>query len=151
MNLRLKMAVHFTLTAITYCYIILKNLLFSLRQYHSTHSLLDNPDTDSYQNIPSNSPQSESVTLSNLLTHTPLLKLLHSPIQNPTSTTFLNHNLDETFNSTDTEFEKLQNPIYHSKFFLQFYPRVADSPKLSFESSSNSQTLPTQIRAPHSP
>ena len=33
-----------------------------LRQYHSTLSLLNNPDTDFYEDIPSNSPQHESET-----------------------------------------------------------------------------------------
>ena len=45
----------------------------------------------------------------------------------------------------------LQNPIYHSTSFPQFYPRVAGPPNFSFESSPDSQTLPTHVRAPHSP
>ena len=45
----------------------------------------------------------------------------------------------------------LQNPICHSNSHPHFYSRVADPPNSSFESSPNPQTLPTHIRAPHSP
>ena len=48
-------------------------------------------------------------------------------------------------------FDMLQIPIYHSTSFPQIYPRVADSPSFPFESSQYCQTLPTQIRSPHSP
>ena len=47
-----------------------------------------------------------------------------------------------TFNSADSDLEMLQNPIYHSMSFPQFYPRIADSPDFSTEIFSNSQTLP---------
>ena len=71
--------------------------------------------------------------------------------QNLPSSTPLNDISDDIFNYTDSDFEMLQNSIYHSNSFPQFYPRVADSPILSFETSPNCQTLPTHIGAPHSP
>ena len=60
------MVLHFTLThgdhVLTYYPKEPGNFPY-LRQYHSNPSLLNNPDTDSYHEISSNSHQSESDTL----------------------------------------------------------------------------------------
>ena len=57
------------------------------------------------------------------------------------------------FDSKDSDFEMLQNPLCYSdsSSFPQLCPRVTDSPNLSFESTSDSKTLRTHIRAPNSP
>ena len=101
--------------------------------------------------------------LLNLLIHTLLLEPLHNtkqiytPLidQNLPNSTSLNDNLYNTFDYR-SDFEMLQSPIYHSTSsstpsFPQLHPRVADSPNTYFDSSFNSQTLPTHIRASHSP
>ena len=129
MNLWPKMAVHSTLTAITLCHIIPHNLLFS-QPFESFNS---------HTSITTNTSQ--------------LKPNSQSPItyQSLPSSTSLNDYLDDTFNSTDSDFEMLQNPVYHSNSLSQFYSRVAYFPNFSFEPSPISQALPTQIRAPHSP
>ena len=50
----------------------------------------------------------------------------------------------------------LQNSNYHPNSFSKpsfshLHPRVVDCPNFSFEFSPISQTVPTQLRAPHSP
>ena len=130
-----------------------------LRQYHSTPSFLSNPDKDSYQDI-SASPQSESETLFDSFNPRTSIRAITQPKstlysgphhQNLPSSTSQNDTLDNTFNSTDSDFEMLQNPLYHSNSFPRFYPLVAASPNFLSESSPNSQTLLVHNRVPHSP
>ena len=62
MKLWSKMDIPSTLIAIIFRHTIRKNLIFFpyLRHYHSTPSLLNNTDTESYQEFFSNPPQNES-------------------------------------------------------------------------------------------
>ena len=132
MNLWPKITLHFTLTATIRCHLILKNLLY-LRQYHSTPSLLNNPDSASYQDIPSNSPQHESDHFEFYNPRTSIETIVkpktnfHSPpiYQNLLPSIPPNDNLDIIFIFSYSDFEMLQNPIYQSPSSPQFYPRVA--------------------------
>ena len=67
----------------------------------------------------------------------------------------LNDILDNRFDSTDSDFEMLSNPIYYSNSSdnssPQIYLRIADSPNTSHTYPNNPQTVPTYTRAPHSP
>ena len=150
----------FTLIAVIFCHTIPKNLCFPyFRQYHSTSSLLNNHDTESYSNILSKLPQNDSDTpFVSFSLHTSNETIAQhemnsrSPfnIRNLPSSVPLNDNLDNTFDSTDSDFETPRNPIYHSTSsstptFPQFYPRLGDSPSLPFQSSPDSQTYPLVI------
>ena len=74
------MALPFTIIAIILPYEHKETTIFqSLRRYHSTPSLLNNQDTDSFQDISSYSPQHETDTSFESFIHTPLLKLLQGP------------------------------------------------------------------------
>ena len=134
-----------------------------LKQYHSTPSLINNPDTDSYhdtfsqfsslvtQSIPNFSPTQTSTidkTVSNDSTPTP-------KYQNFSYTSSLQDNLDNTLDSTDSDFEMLPNPIYYSNSsknsFPVTFPRFADSPNISVTPSHDPQTVANYTRAPHSP
>ena len=90
-----------------------------LKQYHSTPSLINNPDTDPYQDtfsqffsldtqsIPDSPPSQTSTTdkkLSNNSTPTP-------KYQNLSYSSSIQVTLDNTFDSTDSDFDMLQNPI----------------------------------------
>ena len=85
-------------------------------------------DTNSYQDIRSNSPQHESdTTFEYFDPHTSNKTIaqheanLRSPTyQNLYPSTPLNDNLGDRFNSTDFDFEKLKNLIYHSTSFPRF-------------------------------
>ena len=101
------------------------------RQYQSTPSLLNNPATDSYQDIFSNSPQSESESETPFDSFNPHISTksiaqtkrnLHSPpnYQNLPPSTSLNDNLDDTFISTDSEVEMLQTLFVILTIFLNF-------------------------------
>ena len=155
MNIWPKMALHFTLIAITFCHLIPKNLVFS---HISVHIQLPPILTTRIQTpikiLLLKSPQLEFDTPFepfNLLTSIKTIAQANSNLeslliyQNLPSSTPLIDNLDDTFNSTDSDFEMLQNSIYHSTSLLQFYARVVDSPNLSFETSQDSQTFPTHI------
>ena len=117
-----------------------------LGQYPSTLWLLDNPDTDSYQDFSSDSLQIDSDTLfeplsphTSLKTNAQHKRSLHStsthqnfPLSSP-----LNDILDKTLDSKYSDFEILKNSMYHSTScsthsFLQCYPHVANSPNLSW-------------------
>ena len=161
MNLCPTMALFFTLIASIFCQIIPRNLIFShisvktiLLSHFLTIMILTpiKPFLLTHLNM--------NVTpLSKLLFHASLLKPLHSPKQfyilsyyrNISPSTPLKDNLHDTFNSTESDSEMHQNPIYHFTSSPHFYPRVADSPNFSFESLPDPQALPTHFRAPHSP
>ena len=135
-----------------------------LKQYHSTPSLINNPDTDPYQatfsqfssldtqSIPDSSPTRTSTkdkTVSN--DSTPIPKY-----QNFSYASSLQDNLDITFDSTDSDFEMLPNSIFYSNssnnFFPQTFPRIADySHNISLTPPHDPQTVPNYTRAPHSP
>ena len=135
----------------------------NLKQYHSTSSLIKIPDTDSYQDtfqfsplytqsIPDSSRTRSSTkykTVSNI-DPTPTSKY-----QNLTYSSFLQDNLHNTIDSTDSDFEMLPNRIYYSNssnsFLLQTFPRIADSPNISLTPPHDSQTVLNYTRAPHSP
>ena len=134
-----------------------------LKQNHSTPSLINNPDIDPYQDTFSqfasldiqsnaNSPPTQTSTkdtnISNASTPTP-------KYQNLSYSSSLQDNLDKTLDSTDSAFEMLPNPIYHSNSsnnsFNQTFPRVADSPNVSLTPPHDPQTVPNYTRIPHSP
>ena len=75
--------------------------------------------------------------------------------QNLSHSPSLNDNLDNTFDSTFSDFEMLSNPIYFSNSsdnsFPQIHPRIADSPFTSLTFSNYSQTVLFYTRARHSP
>ena len=90
-----------------------------LRQYHSTLSPINNPDTDSYQDTFSQfSPQTDqsSSDLFQTKNSTQIVSLdsfpKHQIISHSSSSS---DNLDNTFGSTDSDFEMVPNPIYYSK------------------------------------
>ena len=104
-----------------------------IRQFHSTPSLLINPDTDFYQESHSNSPTpDDDNSLESFQSHTSINPVAssksnsHLPptYQNFPSSPLPHDQSDDSFNSTDTDFEMLQNPIYHSTSFPRTFPRV---------------------------
>ena len=112
-----------------------------LCHYHSTPSLFNIYDTDSYQDISSNSPQHEADNpFESFNPHSSIETIpqpkakLHSSstCQNLSTSTSLNDNLDNTFDSTNYDFKMLQNTICHSISFPQFCPRVVGFRNLSF-------------------
>ena len=161
MKLCPKMALFFTLIASIFCQIIPRNLIFShisVKTILLSHFLTIMIPTPiklfllSHLNM-------NLTPLSILFIHASLIKPLHSPKQIYIlyyyriliPSTPPNDNLHDTFNSTESDSEMYQNPIYHSTSFPHFYPRFADSPNFLFESLPDSQALPTHFRAPHSP
>ena len=134
-----------------------------LKQNHSTPSLINIPDTDSYhdtfsqfsslvtQSIPDFSPTQTSTidkTVSNDFTPPP-------KYQNFSCSSSLQDNLDNTFNSFVSDFEMLPNPIYYSNSisnsFPQTFRRFAESPNISLTPPHDPQIVPNYTRAPHSP
>ena len=75
--------------------------------------------------------------------------------QNLSYSSSLHYSLDNTIDSTDSDFEMLPNPIYYSNSsnisFPQTFPRIADSPITSLFSPNDSQSVTKYARAPHSP
>ena len=66
----------------------------------------------------------------------------------------LQDKLDNTVDSTDSDFEMLPNPIYYSNSsnsLPQIFPRIGDSPNTSLTSPNDLKTVPNYTRAPHSP
>ena len=116
----------------------------NLRQYLSTPSYINNPDADSYQDKTSQfSPltNQSSSDLFHTQTSTKDISYDSSPKhQNLSHSLSLNEFLDNTFDSTDSDFDMLPNPIYYShsseNSFPQIYPRVADSPNTSLTFSN---------------
>ena len=99
-------------------------ILFSyLRQYHSTPSPLNNPDTELYQDVHSNSPPFDDI----------------NPFEQFQST---------DSDSTDSDSEMLHNLIYQSTSFPKTFPRVADWPECIFSPPPDAKTSPVHIRAP---
>ena len=135
-----------------------------LKQYHSTPSLINNPDTDTYQDTFSqfSSPNTQSTptetfTKDNTVSNdsTPVSNDSTPKYQNFSYSSSLNDSLDKTFVSTDSNFEMLPNPFFYSNSsnnsFPQILPRIAESPNTSLTSPNDSQPIPNYIRAPHSP
>ena len=89
-----------------------------LRQYHSTTSLINNPDTDSYQDKTSQfSPLTDQSFSNPFHTQTSTKDISYDSTpkyQNLSHSPSLNENLDHTFDSTDSVFEMLTNTIYYS-------------------------------------
>ena len=128
-------------------------------QYHSTPSLLNNPDTESYQDIHSNfTPPDDTIPFEQFQSHNsnkPFFLLEPNTHLSPTYHNLphspLSHDqFDDFSNSADSDSGMLHNPIYRSFSFPQTFPRIADSPECLLKPSSDTQTSPTQIQAPHS-
>ena len=101
------------------------NILPYRRQNHSTPSVFNNHDPDSYHDNPSYSPQHESDTpfeSFNLYTSNKTIAQpqanLHSPsiYQNLSPSTPLNDNLHETVNSTESGFEMIGSSLAELSF-----------------------------------
>ena len=131
------------------------------KQYHSTPSLINNPDTDSYQDTFSQVSPLTTQSISDpfptqTFTKDQIVSNVSAPkYQNLSYCSPLHDNLHNTFDSTDSDFEMLPNPIYYSNSsnnsFPQIFPRIADSPNTSLTSPNDPQTVPNYTRAPHSP
>ena len=156
-----------------------------IKHYHSTPSLINNPDTEPYQDtfsqfsslyLPHNPNHSQTPTSSKIrhsnTSPTPVPRYQNFPhysslqdkLDNIPTTTPVHrnplhsssqHNLDNTIDPHDSDFEMLPNPIYYSTSsndsFPQFFPRIADSPDISSSPSLILQNDSTYKRAPHSP
>ena len=109
-----------------------------LKQYHATPFLINNPDTDSYQDtfsqfspldtqsIADPSP-TQTFTKDKTVSNDSTIK--YQNLSFPSSS---HDDLDDTLDSTDSDFEVLPNPIYYSNSsnnsFPQIFPCIADSP-----------------------
>ena len=126
-----------------------------LRQYHSTPSLFNNPDTDSYQDTFSQfSPLTDQSSSDPFRTQSFTKDISYDSTpkyQNLSHSPSLNDNLDNTFDFTDSDFEMFPNPIYYSNpsknSFPRLYPRIADSPNTSFPFPNDSEFVSTYTRA----
>ena len=98
-----------------------------LRQNHSTPSLINNPDTDSYQDTFSQfSPLPDQSSSDLFQTQTSTKDVPHNSTpkcQNLSHPPSLNDNLDNTFDSPDSDFEMLPNPI-SNHLFKQTHPKT---------------------------
>ena len=107
-----------------------------LSQYDSTPSLIDNPDTDSYQDTFSQfSPFNNKLFSDPFQTQTSTKDVSHDSTpkcQNLTHSPSSNDNLDNTFDSTDSDFEMLPNPIYYSNSSDNSFPQIYLHQRSSF-------------------
>ena len=137
MNFWPTMALHFTLIVIIFCHVIPKNQLSSyisvitiqFRLFLTTLiqtsikivllTLLSESDTPLESFNPHTSNKTIALPEPNL----------HSPTyQKLPSSTPLDDSLDDTFNSTDSDFEMHQDPYCQSNCFPQFYSRFSFIP-----------------------
>ena len=124
-----------------------------IKQYHSTPSLINNPDTEPYQDtfsqfsaldlqhdssrfqtpVSSNTKQLNNSTTStpkyqNFSHYSSLQDKLNyiptpTPIYHNLSHSFSQDNLDTTINSQDSDSEMIPNPIYHSNSSSECFPQ----------------------------
>ena len=139
-----------------------------IKHYHSTPSLINNPDTEPYQDtfsqfsaldlqhdssnfqtpLSSNTKQFNNSTTPNSkyqnFSHYSSLQGKLNNIPTPTpiyhnlSLSFSQDNLDTTTNSQDSYFEMLPNPIYHSNSSNECFPQFFPRVADSPDTSSSS-------------
>ena len=101
-----------------------------LKEYPSSPSLNNNPDTDSIQDkISQISPISDELSSDLFHTQSSTKDIAYDSTpkyQNFSHSPSLNDNLDNTFDSTDSDFEMLPNPIFLFKLIQKLF-----SPNLS--------------------
>ena len=132
-----------------------------LKQNHSTPSLVNDPDTDSYQDTfsqfsPLNTQSIPDPSPTQTFTKDKTVSNDSTPkYQNLSCSSSLHDRLDNALNSTNSDFEMLPNPNYYSNSsnnsFPQTFPRIADSHNTSLNSPNDPQTVLNYTRAPHSP
>ena len=120
-------------------------------QYHATPFLINNPDTDSYQDTFSQFSPLDTQSISDPSPTQTFTKdktvSNYSTIkyQNLSFSSSSHNNLDNTLDSTDSDFEMLSNPTCYSNSsnnsFPQIFPRIADSPNASLTSPNDTQTV----------
>ena len=136
MNFWPKVVPQYTLIETMFHHIIPKNLLFSHISVNIIqHPLLKNPDTDSYQDIHSNSPPppNDNIPFEQFQSHTSTKPIAipepnsHFPPthQNHPQSPLSHDNFDDSFYSTDSDSELLHNPVYHSASFSKRIPSTA--------------------------
>ena len=124
-----------------------------LSQYHSTPSLINNPD--SYHTFSQFSPFNNQSFSDHFQTQTSTNDISYDSTpkyQNLSHSPSLNDNFDNTIDSTDSDFETLPNPIYYSNSsensFPTINPCIADSPT-TFTPIKFSQNLKPLHRGPY--
>ena len=120
-----------------------------LRQYHSTPSLINNPDSEPYQDTFSQStPYDFETPFDSFQSQTSIKNTSHDFLpkhQNLSHSTSLDDHLGDTSDSFDSDFEMLPTPIGHSNFSNTSFPQL----NVHVSNSPTILSFPQQIREPY--